>query len=354
MAVSHGRRGAAALCLLLAAIVSTLNAQNLPNAPEANGGSPIPVITGFMSYQSNISQGTFDLNPEFDPVVLLPVGNKLLLQAEFDMSLDVEHTSGSFGPAVVDHGFDYLQASYFAHPNLTVVAGRYLVPFGIYRERMHPLWVRYLQAEPISFTLNATSGNGAMLRGGAHLTENADVTYSAYYSASDKNPVLQSDKQAGFRSSIVLLNRHMEIGTSYNHTMGDEAHTMFGTDFSWSPRRLPLEIRSETLFSKQAGNTYWAEGAYKLSKLGKSPLLRYTQLVFRQEQYWMPSGSVDLSSMTGTMGSLPDTNTTRSTMGADYSLTPNLRLNAGYQGNYATAEHSHAWNMGLTYRFAIP
>jgi hypothetical protein len=35
-------------------------------------------------------------------------------------------------------------------------------------------------------------------------------------------------------------------------------------------------------------------------------------------------------------------------------LTPNLRINAGYQGNYATAEHGHTWNMGLTYRFAIP
>jgi hypothetical protein len=307
-----------------------------------------------MSYQSNISPGTFDLNPEFDPVVLLPIGNRLLLQAEFDMSLDVGHTSGSFGPAVLDHGFDYLQASYFAHPNLTVVAGRYLVPFGIYRERMHPLWVRYLQAEPISFTLNATSGNGGMVRGGIHLTDSTDVTYSAYYSAADTNPLLQSDKQAGFRSSVLLLNHHMEIGTSYNHTMGDGAHTMFGTDFTWSPRSVPVEIRSETLFSKQAGNTYWVEGEYKLSKLGRSPLLRYTRLVFRQEQYWLPGSSTDLSSVTGTMGSLPDTNTTRSTIGADYSVTPNLRFNAAYQGNYATAEDSHTWNMGLTYRFAIP
>jgi hypothetical protein len=348
------RHTAAAACLFLTVLVSSLHAQDLPNAPAATEGSPIPVITGFVSYQTNIGQGTFDLNPEFDPVVLLPIGRKVLLQAEFDMSLDVAHTSGTWGPAAVDHGFDYLQATYFAHPNLSLVAGRYLVPFGIYRERMHPLWIRYLQAEPISFTLNATSGNGPMVRGGAHLTHGADVTYSAYYSAADSTAILQSDKQAGFRTSVVLPGRHMEIGTSYNHTMGSGAHTMFGTDFTWIGRRLPLDVRSETLFSKEAGKTYWVEGAYKLSQLGRSPLLRYTQLVFRQEEYWLPSNSANLSMMTGTMGSLPDTNTTRSTAGADYSLTPNIRLNAAYQGSYATAEHSHTWNMGLTYRFAIP
>src|ERR1700732_1866161 len=61
---------------------------------------------------------------------------------------------------------------------------------------------------------------------------------------------------------------------------------------------------------------------------------------------------MNLSAMTGTMGSLPDTKTARSTGGAAYSLTPNLRFNASYQGNYAPAEHAHSWNMGVTFRFA--
>jgi hypothetical protein len=331
------------------------HAQQLPDAPGTHERGPVPVITGFMSYQSNIDhQGSFDINPEFDPVLLLPLGRRVLLQAEFDMSLDVEHDNGEWGPAVVDHGFDYLQGDFFAHPNLTVVAGRYLVPFGIYRERMHPLWIRYLQSEPISFTLNATSGNGVMARGGAHLGEGADITYAAYYSAETTPNIFQADKQVGYRTSLVLPDRHMEIGTSYNHTMGAGAHDMVGSDFTWLPKRIPVEIRSETLFSKQAGNTYWVEGAYRMSRLGSNPLLKYTTVVFRQEQYWTLGNAANLGMMSGTMGSLPDTNTTRSTAGADYSLTPNLRFNAGYQGNYATAEHSHTWNMGVTYRFAIP
>ena len=319
------RLSTSVIFVLGAAAGSASLAQDLPNAPEAREGRPIPVITGFMSYQSNIGQGTWDMNPEFDPVVLVPIGNRVLVQAEFDMSLDEVRDSGKFGPAVVDHGFDYLQGDFFVHPNLTVVAGRYLVPFGIYRERMHPLWIRYLQAEPISFTLNATSGNGGMLRGGAHVWEGADVTYSAYYSAETTPTIFQSDKQAGYRTSLVLLNRHMEFGTSYNHTMGAGAHNMVGTDFTWEPRRVPVEIRSETLFSKQAGNTYWVEGAYKLNKLGTNRFFKSTILVFRQEQYWMPANTSNMSAMGGTMGSLPDTNTTRSTVGA----TTGLRLISG-------------------------
>jgi hypothetical protein len=204
-----------------------LCAQEIPNAPDVRERGPVPILTGFISYQSNIAQGMFDMNPEFDPVVLFPLGNRVLLQAEYDMSLNVVRDTGKWGPAVVDHGFDYLQADFFAHPNLTVVVGRFLVPFGIYRERLHPLWIRYLQAEPISFTLNATSGNGGMVRGGAHISEGADITYSAYYSAAATPAVLQSDKQTGFRTSAVLLNHHMEIGSSYNKTMGNGAHNMF-------------------------------------------------------------------------------------------------------------------------------
>lgn len=341
-------------CAALMALAPPGHAQGLPDNRESGRVSGIPIITGFASYQSNTGQGTFDLNPEFDPVLLVPLGNNTLLSSEFDMSLDVSRTSGSWGPAKVDHGFDYLQLSRTVNPNLTVVAGRYLVPFGIYRERMHPLWIRYLQPEPISFTLNATSGNGGMLRGGAHLGSHAGVEYSGYYSAATSTMVVQSDRQAGFRGSLVMPERHIEIGMSFNDTMGSGAHKMVGTDFTWLLKRIPLDIRSETLFSKQVGNTYWVEGAYKLSQLGRNRVLKYTSLVYRQEQYWLPKGAMNLSAMSGTMGSLPDTNTARSTAGADYSLTPNLRFNAGYQGNYATGEHSHSWNMGLTYRFATP
>jgi hypothetical protein len=338
------------VCLFGLLAASAAMAQQSTEGPR----SPIPVVTGFGGFQSNFSPGTQEVNPVFDPIVLIPLGQKVLVESEFEMNLDVLRQDGKWGNAVVDHSIEYLQANYIASPNLTVTVGRFLTPFGIYRERLHPLWIRNLQAEPILFSLNATSSNGAMLRGATHLTRSVDLTYTTYYSAASTKKLVQSDKQAGFRSSIVLPNRRIEVGASYNHTMGDSRHNMLGTDFTWNLKRIPLDIRSEALTSKEMGKSYWVEGAYRLNKLGRNVLLRNTQVVFRQEQYWLPKDPVAAMNVMSGMGGLPDMNTKRSTGGVNYYLTPSIRLNAAYGGNYAPGENSHTWNAGLTYRFAIP
>src|SRR5260370_16763902 len=104
-----------------------------------------------MSYQTNLSPGTVDLNPEFDPTVLLPIGSKLLIQSEFDMSLDVTRDSGRWGPAYVDKSIEYLQADYFSHPNLTLVLPRYMIPFPISPQPIHPPCLPRLPAPPLTF-----------------------------------------------------------------------------------------------------------------------------------------------------------------------------------------------------------
>jgi hypothetical protein len=266
--------------------------------------------------------------------------------------MDLDRDQGTWGPAVVDHEIGYLQANYIAHPNLTVSIGRFLTPFGTYRERLHPLWIRNLQAEPILFALNDNSGNGVMLRGAAHATKDLDVTYATYYSVASTAKLIESDRQAGFRTSLVLPDRRIEVGVSYNHTMGDNRHNMLGMDFTWNLHRLPLDIRSEALTSKEVGKSYWIEAAYRLNRLGRNALLRNTQLAFRQEQYWLPHDPGAALNLVNAMSSLPDVNTKRSTLGLNYYLSHGVRLNAGYGGNYAVGEHTHTWNVGLTYRFA--
>src|SRR5262249_18612033 len=73
--------------------------------------SPIPVITGNFSFQSTFQPGTLALLPEFDPVVLVPLGRSLLVESEFDMSISPMRTGGQWGSAVVN-GFEYLQLDY--------------------------------------------------------------------------------------------------------------------------------------------------------------------------------------------------------------------------------------------------
>jgi hypothetical protein len=158
--------------------------QPVPATPSETPhvGSPIPAVTGFMAFQTSFAPGEQHINPVFDPILLVPLGNRLLVESEFEMNLDAVRGDGKWGPATVDHSIEYLQLNYIAHPNLTITAGRFLTPFGIYRERVHPLWVRNLQDEPIIFAMNANSSNGAMLRGDVRLSSGMNLTYSNYYS----------------------------------------------------------------------------------------------------------------------------------------------------------------------------
>src|SRR6266700_5637438 len=164
-----------------------------PSAREsvASEGGPIPVITGMMSYQSNFSPGTTNVNPEFDPILLFPIGDKFLIESEFSMSMDLDRDHGKWGPAVVDHAIEYLQANYIAHPNLTITVGRFLTPFGIFRERLHPMWIRNVAADPLIFPMNDNSSNGAMARGVAQLSSGINLTYAGYFSAVTRNNQLQ-------------------------------------------------------------------------------------------------------------------------------------------------------------------
>ena len=343
---------------LTIATASALHAQDTSTLPGGAERGARPVVAGLISYQSNFSPGSTDVNPEFDPIVLLPVGDKFLVASEYNMTMDLTNDQGSgWGPAVVDHGFEYLQASYFATKWLTVVGGRYLTPFGIYRERLHPLWIRNLQLEPILFALNDNSGNGGMLRGSAHLSNSLDVTYAAYFSAPSTNPQLPSDKQAGGRGSLFWPSRGLEVGVSYSDTMSGIKHKMLGGDFTWVVKRSPLVIRAEAVHSKEAGNAYWAEAAYGLQKLSRKTLVRNTQVVLRTEQYWTPSTPInmELADSMGGMGGLaelPDVNTKRAAFGLNYYLTRDVRFNVAYGGNWATGENSHTWNIGVVYHFA--
>jgi hypothetical protein len=314
--------------------------------------SPIPVVTGFMAFQSSFAPGEKHINPVFDPILLVPLGSKLLVESEFEMNLDVVRSQGQWGPAAVDHSIEYLQLNYMAHPNLTITAGRFLTPFGIYRERIHPLWVRNLQDEPIIFAMNANSSNGAMLRGAARLNSGVNLTYATYYSAPTNWKLMPSDRRAGGRASLFFPNQRLEIGASFSRTLGDLRYNMVGVDATWNLKRIPLDIRAEGLRNAVLGSGYWVEGAYRLNKLGRNPFLRKSQVVLRGEQYFTPSIVPMSNAAADMMSQLPDRDTKRIGLGWNYYLTNGIRLNAGFGRNFALGENMNTWGAGITYRFA--
>jgi hypothetical protein len=336
--------------------------QALPQAPVPAKETTHwhPVIAGLMSYQSNWSGGGYDLNPEFDPILLMPLGNRLLVAAEYNMLIDVVHDPNTgWGPAPVEHGMEYLQGDFFATNWLTIVAGRYLNPWGIYRERLHPLWIRNLQMEPIAFLLNATSGNGGQARGTFHLTDNVDVLYAGYYSAFSSVPQFLSPGMVGERASLFWPKQQLEVGLSYGYTWAPDRYNKVGVDFEWTNiHRMPLDVRAESLYSNVAGSTYWLEVAYGLKRLSRETLIKNTQLVVREEQYFTPNKPINPAVVSfeedlAGLGNLPSVNTTGAAFGLNYYLTPDIRLNTAYYGYWATGQNSHSWNVGITYHFAF-
>lgn len=325
------------------ALAPVLHAQQVT---EVISESAIPVITGDFSFQSTFGSGSQTLSPEFDPTLLVPLGGKLLIESEFDMSTDLTHSDGQWGPAVVDHGIEYLQLNYIAHPHLTLTMGRFLTPFGIYRERLHPMWIRNLADEPILFAMNDNSSNGAMARGTARLSAGMNMTYATYFSASTKNNQLSADRQGGTRASLVFPNKRFEVGVSFSRVLGDTRYNMLGTDVTWNLKRIPLDLRAEAIQTTILGKGYWAEAAYRLDKLGKNRFLRNSLLALRGEQYRVPTIGQTL------LDELPGQNTSRATVGWTYSLYNGVRFNASYGRNFAQGDNHNICTLGLTYRFA--
>lgn len=333
----------AILFVAFAAFAPMLYAQQPADTPTE---SPIPVITGVISLQSTFEPGAQTLSPEFDPIVLLPLARRLLIESEFEMSTDLTHSDGQWGPAVVDHGIEYLQLNYIVHPNLTVTAGRFLTPFGIYRERLHPMWIRNLASEPIIFAMNDNSSNGAMARGTARLTSGMDITYASYFSASTKNNQLSADRRAGTHVSMFFPGKRFEVGMSFSRVLGDSRYNMLGTDVTWNLRKIPLDLRAEAIQTTMLGRGYWVEAAYRLDRLGRNPFLRNSLLAVRGEQYRVPAIVQTI------LDELPDRNTSRTTLGWTYLLSNGVRFNASYGHNFALGDNHNILTAGLTYRFA--
>ena len=87
----------APLALLLAMVPLPRAAAQGPRGIGAGAAGvsepPIPVITGVFSFQSTLERGTQTVSPEFDPIVLVPIGRKLLIESEFDMFMDLMRES---------------------------------------------------------------------------------------------------------------------------------------------------------------------------------------------------------------------------------------------------------------------
>jgi hypothetical protein len=251
----------------------------------------------------------------------------------------------------VSKNLDYLQADYIANPYLTVTMGRFLTPFGIFNERLYPIWIRSLQQDPLILPLSAESSDGMMLRGGFPADAKANLNYAVYVSAvSTHHNNLESDRNVGGRVGVFLPGSRVEVGVSWQRLLQDERSNSFGFHFAWQPARLPLNVHSEYARSNQ-GSGYWVDGAYRLSQVSFwRKAMRRTEVAGRAEQFFSGQISADAAAALG----LPAANTREGEFGLNYYLQDGLKAVASYGRQFSPAGNLNLWTVGITYRFLIP
>jgi hypothetical protein len=320
-------------------------AQSLPGTEVR----PVPLLTGSAGFISTFDDGEPHLGPIVTSIVLVPVAERWLFETRATFESDMVQLPGESGfHGQVRKEVDYAQLDFIANPYLTVTVGRFLTPFGIFNERLYPVWIRNLQTDPLILPIGIGPSNastGAMLRGGFKAHPQFNINYAVYFSALSTASPVDSDRFAGGRAGIFVPKVRLEIGGSFQHALQDERSNSFGFHGIWQPTALPLDLRGEYARSK-TGSGYWVESAYRLSQvpfLGDE--LRRTQLVARMQEFFV----ADLPS-----NSLLPVNTKQFEFGLNYYFMDGLKGTSSYGRQFSVDGNKNVWTIGLTYRFVVP
>lgn len=132
--------------LVLAALLLTIGhaplvAQTLDRIVPTNE----VVITGYgtVGYVFR-PQGTNEneFTTSFNPIFLYQFMDRVLFEAELEFEL---------AEGVTETGLEYAQIDAMVHDNLVVVGGKFLLPFGVFGERLHPTWINKFPTAPPIF-----------------------------------------------------------------------------------------------------------------------------------------------------------------------------------------------------------
>jgi hypothetical protein len=313
---------------------------------------PVPILTGSAGYFNFVTAGQNQFDAQINPVLLLPLGDRWLVEsrAEFEGAFQRPSDGGPYGGGV-SKKLDYAQVDYIANPYLTVTMGRFLTPFGIFNERLYPIWIRSLQQDPLIFPISTGSSDGMMLRGGFPVNAKVNLNYAVYVSAvSTGHSNLEADRNVGGRVGVFLPGPHLEVGASWQKLLQDERSNAFGFHFAWQPSRLPLNIHGEYARSNQ-GSGYWVDAAYRLSQLPFWQIaMRRLEVAGRAEQFFSGQISADDAQAFG----LPGANTREGEVGLNYYLQDGLKATASFGRQFSSDGNLNLWTVGIAYRFAFP
>lgn len=197
-------RGAALLICLLA---PALPARAQTPAPAQGGGSFFPrhgvLVTGYGSagyhavFADSVTPNNFQAAAS--PIFLFQIADRFLFEAEVEFALE---------EGVTEAELEYAQVDYSLTNNLTVVAGKFLLPFSIFTERLHPSWINTFVTTPPLYgghhgggapadpLIPILSDVGAQLRGTFDVGRFSYVTAAAFVSQGPR-PAMEEEPAPG-------------------------------------------------------------------------------------------------------------------------------------------------------------
>jgi hypothetical protein len=275
------------------------------------------LITGGMDvlYQKHEGEdGSFFLN-HFNPILLFRATDKVLAEGSLEMSVQ--------GDGTAEVNLEYATIDYMFNDYITFLAGRFLQPIGVVREKIDAAWINKLPILPLTeaddTALFAENDIGLQARGAFHVCDPVTMTYALFIGngPGDNGPgtlpafntgaSANGNPNGGGRLALFYpwaAHNDIEVGVSGEtgpySADGKQLWSVFAVDAALhlSPN---FEARGEFIQTWQ-DNTglattdragWWAQAAYKLAGLDLEwPMINNVEAVFRVGEEHQQGGHV--------------------------------------------------------------
>ena len=225
---------------IITSLIMLVFVGNIYAQQDTNSNTTQFMIRGYgsASYTSLNDEGTKESSfntGSFAPIFLFKMSSKLLFEAEMEFAYE----NGELETVL-----EYANVMYTLNDYMTVRAGKFLLPFGTFVERLHPSWINKLSTMPLGFGhdgITPSSGIGIELRG-AFTISGSKFNYSFY---STNGPTLNDGSEEPDEAGILHFDNYED--NNKNKSFGGRIGFLPFTDSS-------TEIGFSFLNSK-VGNT---------------------------------------------------------------------------------------------------
>ncbi|MDG2431129.1 hypothetical protein [Flavobacterium sp.] len=184
--------------------------------------------TGLESVKTNGEKASTYNGGTFAPIFLFKHSDKLMFESELEFQI----TGGS-----LDVGLEYADVMYVLNKYMTVRAGKFLLPFGTFMERLHPAWINKMSTKPLGFGhdgIAPSTGVGVELRGAFNIGSST-LNYAVYNTNGPglKTPTGEEPLEAGMLTFENLKdnNNSRAFGGRIGFLPFDDSSTEIGASY---------------------------------------------------------------------------------------------------------------------------